>query len=116
MDDEIHAAQPPKREINSASSMEKSHGVDFSTEPEYPAMRRIIPIIAMLYVTIFLVAIVCQLSTSCFFIMPSNLIAGSYNPSNGHSPDIRRVPLPRRHILVCLRVSTNGLLVPIVHG
>lgn len=38
--------------------MKKPNAVDLVPEPEYPAMKRIIPIIAMLYVTIFLVAIV----------------------------------------------------------
>lgn len=58
MAEEIRAAQSQEREPISDPIMEKGNELGSSAEPEYPSMRRVIPIVAALYVSIFLVALV----------------------------------------------------------
>jgi len=58
MVEKIHTSQPSETGKLSGPPMEKLTKQD--TEPEHPSMRRVIPIVAALYMAFFLVALVSR--------------------------------------------------------
>ena len=104
-------------EIQSRSSMERAREkpADKSNdEPEYPSIKRVIPIVAALYMAFFLVALVSPPqppnSTN-----RTNLAVGPHNHCNGHPSNNRRLPLPWRRWLVRLCLHADWLLLPTPH-
>lgn len=84
------------------------------TEPEYPSMRRVVPIVAALYMSFFLVALVRSsflLSQSC-----ADMLVGSYNHSHCYPTNNRRLSFTRRCWMVRLSLYAYRLLLSAPYG
>ena len=90
------------------------------TEPEYPSLRRVIPIVAALYMCFFLVALV-RCPTLPYVAPPrastfANTCIGPHNHSHCCSSNNRRIPLPGRRRMVWLCLHAHRLFIPPPHG
>ena len=64
-------------------------------EPEYPTRKKLIPTVIALYLSFFLVALVCHTSPARLYTVKTNGSSGPYNHRNRHPYNHGRIPFPQ---------------------
>ena len=88
-------AKPP---LEGGAALRK---LDSNVEPEFPPLRKVVVIMLALYLSFFLVALVCLIFLFyCLWYTDLLLLLGPNHYRNCHPSDYRRLPLIRRCWLV----------------